>query len=79
MDVREVLNGIFQEVFDDRNIEITPKMTANDVEGWDSFAHVTLILAIETKFKIKFSMKEAVAFKNVGDLIRGVEQKVQTN
>ncbi|MFA5143716.1 MAG: acyl carrier protein [Candidatus Omnitrophota bacterium] len=76
MDVINKLNGVFREVFDDNSIEIRPEMTANDVDGWDSFSHVTLIVAIETRFNIKFTRKELLTFKNVGDLIKGIEQKI---
>lgn len=76
MDVRDKLNGIFQEVFKDNTIEIKPETTANDVEGWDSFSHVILIAAIEIRFNIKFSLKEVMSFKNVGDLIRCIERKM---
>jgi acyl carrier protein len=76
MDVRDKLNGIFHEVFKNDSIQINPEMTANDVEGWDSFSYVTLIVAIETRFDIKFSLKEAMGFKNVGDLIKCIEGKI---
>lgn len=76
MEVRERLNPIFREVFKDDNMEISPEMTANDVDGWDSFSHATLIVAIETRFNINFALKEAMSFKNVGDLIKSIEQKI---
>lgn len=76
MDVRDKLNGIFQEVFKDDTIHIKPEMTANDIEGWDSFSHVTLITAIEIRFSIKFSLKEIMSFKNVGDLMQCIERKI---
>ena len=76
MEVQDKLNGIFQEVFKDDGIEIKPEMTANNVEGWDSFSHVTLIVAIETRFNIKFSLKETMSFKNVGDMMKCIERKI---
>lgn len=76
MDVRDKLNGIFREVFKDDGIQIRPETTANDIEGWDSFSHVTLIVAIETRFNIKFSLKEIMGFKNVGYLMKNIEQKI---
>lgn len=76
MDVRDKLNRIFQEVFKDDSIQIKPETTANDIDGWDSFSHITLIVAIETRFNIVFSVKEVMAFKNVGDLIKGIEKKI---
>ena len=77
MKVRDKLNGIFQEVFKDESIQIKPGMTANDIEGWDSFSHVTLIVAIEIRFNIKFSLKETLSFKDIGDLMRCIEKKIK--
>jgi acyl carrier protein len=75
MDVQEKLNPIFREVFENDSINITPQTTANDVEGWDSLSHVTLILAIETEFKIRFTQKELMTFRNVGDLMAFIRAK----
>ena len=76
MSIIEPLNEIFCEVFDDDDIELTPEMTADDVDGWDSLSHVNLIVTIETRFKIKFTQKELLTFKNVGDLMASVESKI---
>ena len=78
MELRDELNGIFRKVFDDDDINITPEMTANDVDGWDSLSHVNLIVAIESKFKITFSQKELLTFKNVGDLLNSINNKITT-
>jgi acyl carrier protein len=72
----ETLNQIFKMVFDDDGIQISPEMTANDVDGWDSLSHVNLITTIEAKFNIRFSQKELLKQRNVGDLIRDIEFKL---
>ena len=76
MELLDKLNYIFCEVFDDEDIKIAPEMTANDVDGWDSLSHVNLIVAIETKFNIRFNQKELLTFKNVGDLLNSIRSKV---
>ncbi|HLO25151.1 MAG TPA: acyl carrier protein [Geobacteraceae bacterium] len=76
MSTQEILNGIFQQVFDDDAIHISPEMTANDVDGWDSLSHVNLIVAVETTFGIRFSQKELLTFRNVGDLLNCIERKI---
>ena len=76
MELLEKLNEIFREVFDDDDIRISPEMTANDVDGWDSLSHVNLIVAIESKFKITFTQKELLTFKNVGDLLNSIRSKI---
>jgi acyl carrier protein len=77
MSTRDALNGIFQQVFDDDTISIMPETTANDIDGWDSLSHVNLIVAVEAQFGIRFNQKELLTFKNVGDLLRSIESKIQ--
>jgi acyl carrier protein len=76
MTTLENLNQIFQMVFDDYNLQIRTDMTANDVDGWDSLSHVNLITTIEAKFGIRFTQKELLKQKNVGDLLVGIESKL---
>jgi acyl carrier protein len=63
------LAEIFQDVFDEDLIEVTPELSAKDVEGWDSLTHIRLILTVEKAFKIKFSTSEIGKLENMGDLV----------
>lgn len=62
------LKEIFAEVFDEDIDPLTPQLTAKDVDGWDSLAHIRLILTVERAFQIKFSTVEIGRLENVGDL-----------
>jgi acyl carrier protein len=61
------LTGIFRDVFDDEGIVVTPLLTADDVDEWDSLSHIRLVLAVERKFGLKFSAAEVSRLKNVGE------------
>ena len=63
------LAEIFEDVFDEDSIKLTPELSAKDVDGWDSLTHIRLILTIEKAFKIKFSTSEIGKLENVGDLV----------
>jgi len=76
MELQESLNRIFCEVFDDDGIRIAPEMTANDIDGWDSLSHVNLIVAVESHFKIRFTQKELLVMKNIGDLQNAIAAKI---
>ncbi|MFT3905869.1 MAG: acyl carrier protein [Steroidobacteraceae bacterium] len=69
------LTPIFHDVFDDEGLQLTPQLSADDVDDWDSLMHVRLILAIEQKFGIKFSAAEVGRLKNVGDLVQLIAAK----
>lgn len=68
-EVFEGLNEVFQDVFDDDTIEVQEETTADDIEDWDSFEHINLIVAIEKKFQIKFKMGEVAKLKNVSEMV----------
>ena len=71
------LNDIFRDVFDDDTIQLTPETTAADIPGWDSVAHVDLIVSIETRMKIKFKTSELGSLHNVGQLVGAIEYKLE--
>jgi acyl carrier protein len=71
------LDEIFQDVFDEDGIKLTPELSAKDVDGWDSLTHIRLILTIEKVFKIKFSTSEIGKLENVGDLVALIKMRTQ--
>ncbi len=63
------LNKIFAAYFNNKKILINEITTAKDIKNWDSLAQVALIISIERKFKLKFSVKEVDNLKNIGDMV----------
>lgn len=72
------LTGIFREVFDDDSIVLTPETTAADVRDWDLANHVTLVVSIESRLKIRFKTFELEALHNVGHLAGLVNEKLNS-
>ena len=71
----EALTPVFREVFDDDSIEIDEETTAADIDAWDSVEHFNLISEIESRFKMRFSMREVSGMKNVGELAEIVAER----
>lgn len=69
------LTVVLQDIFDDDQLVATPELTADDVLGWDSFAHMRLIVAIERSFAVTFTAAEAFASRNVGELAEIIGRK----
>jgi len=70
------LESIFRDILDRPDLVLTPESNANNVEDWDSLAHINLVSAIEKHYKIKFALGELQELKNVGDMIALIEVKL---
>jgi acyl carrier protein len=51
-----------------RALTLTNEMTAPDIEGWDSVAHINLMFGIEQAFGVRFKGNELAEMKNIGEL-----------
>lgn len=76
MELKEKLQEVFRDVFDDDDIVIFEEMTAKDIEDWDSLMHIQLIVAIEKAFQVKFSTKDVKDIKNVGEFMELIQRKM---
>jgi len=76
MDIKKDLQEIFRDVFDDDDLELTAETTANDIEDWDSFAQIQLVVAIEKYFNIHFQVDEVGSLKNVGEMIQLIDKRM---
>ena len=75
-DIYAQLTPIFRNLFDDDTLTPTPGLTAADVPDWDSFTHINLIVAVESKFGIKFHTAELESMHTVGHLADLIQTKL---
>lgn len=70
----EELTPLFREVLENEGISITAETVAADIEEWDSLNHIYLVVAIEKKYKIKFTTHQIQSWKSVGDMINDLNK-----
>jgi acyl carrier protein len=56
--ILDSLNTIFQEELDDPKLQVTLDLTQDDLQTWDSLAHVRIIASIEERFGFQFSLSQ---------------------
>jgi acyl carrier protein len=74
-EIYQTLGEIFQDVFL-REVPMRPELTARDVEGWDSFKQIEIVMAVEERFAIRLTTRELDSLQSVGDLVRVVAAKL---
>ena len=75
-EIFEALQDIFVSLFGDGVPTLTDKTTAQDVDGWDSLMHITMISEVENRFDVQFSMKDVIGMKNVGEMVDLIEENL---
>ena len=66
MTTHEKLEKIFQDAFG--IAKLTDKMSIDTVEGWDSMAHVALIMTLQREFNISISPAQAIELTDVASI-----------
>ena len=72
----ERLTEVFRTLFDIPDIEIRDSLAAKDIDDWDSFNHINLIINIEQEFNVRFTSEEVSGMQNVGDLKKILAAKI---
>jgi acyl carrier protein len=76
VDVIARLQNIFDTVFLEP-VVLTPTLSAKDVPEWDSLTHISLLVAVEKAFSVRFRVGEVEATKNVGEFADLIVKRVQ--
>jgi acyl carrier protein len=74
-DIYRTLGDIFSDVFLRDDIALTPALSAKDVDGWDSFKQIEIVMATEERFDFKFTSLELDEMQRLGDLVRIVAER----
>lgn len=74
--ILEALNKIWREELDNESIVLNDSTTASDIEDWDSITNIQLVVATEKFYKIRFTASEISGFKNVGEMVDCIKNKV---
>jgi len=69
------LTPIFADILDQPNLQLDPQSNASNVDGWDSLAHIDLVMAIEKRYRIKFALGELQDLKNLGEMAALIQKK----
>ena len=70
------IQSIVQKVINDEKIILKLDSKASEIEGWDSLAHIRILVSIEKLYSIKFNLSEMQNMKDVSEFVRLIQQKI---
>jgi acyl carrier protein len=77
LDILRRVTTIVADVLGHDSLTLEPSMTAADVDGWDSVAHIQILVAVEQAFKVRFRTGELGAVQNVGALVQRIAARLE--
>jgi acyl carrier protein len=77
--MEERLRRVLSDVFELEAGEITSDSSPETVVLWDSLHHLKMVSAIETVFRVKFTMKEIRSMTTVGRVREVLEHHLDGN
>ena len=77
MEIKDELQELFRDILDIDDLILEDTTSADDIDEWDSLAHINLVVAIEREFKIRFALGELSDMKNIGAMIGSILEKIK--
>ena len=72
---RKIVNETLLEVFPSLNGEINQSWGPDEIQDWDSLAHLNLVMVLGEKFNVSLEFEEVMSIENVGDIFRVLDDK----
>lgn len=76
-EIMSKLQDVFRDVFDNDEIVINENTVAEDIEEWDSLAHIQLASRIQDIFGIVLGGKEILSWDDVGEMAEAIQAKLK--
>lgn len=74
--ILEKITPIFQQVFNDDELEVNMNLSSEDIDEWSSLSQTILLTEIESAFGIRFKLREAATMNNVKNIVSLIAAKL---
>lgn len=76
MDVMAAVEAVIRDEFPSFKGIVTPETTAMDVDGWDSLAHIGVIMRLERVLEVDIDPESSLSFQNIGELVSYIDKMI---
>lgn len=75
-DILEQVKQVFARVMEVDPSQVGPATSPDNLEQWDSVAHVQLVMGLEEQFNLTISPEESIEFENVQNIVDWLEKNL---
>ena len=76
-EILKTINSILCDIFNDPKLVVSENTSAQNIERWDSIAHVNILMTVERTFQVRFSLGEIKQLRNVGEMVSLIYAKTE--
>lgn len=69
------LKKILAEILEIKEDQIDERITSDNIESWDSFKQMNIIIAIEEEFDLLFDEEESILSNSYTSLLKIIKKK----
>ena len=73
--ISKIIKDCLKKNFPKEKIKDIEKLAIGSFKNWDSLAHLNLLMSIEKKLKIKFTIDEMTSLKKINQIIKVIKKK----
>jgi acyl carrier protein len=77
INIQARLLEVFVATLNDSTFQIEPALQKGDIDSWDSFAHINLMLAIESEFGVEFDSDEIATLLSIGQILEALNHRLE--
>lgn len=74
MEIDDTIKGMMTEIFKTDVCALGTEISPRTIARWDSLAHITLMLALEKKFRIRIPDEQVVTLASFADIAAAVKR-----
>ena len=74
-EINKIVNETLLEVFPSLNGEINESWGPDQIQDWDSLAHLNLVMTLGEKFDVSLEFEEVMSIETIGDIFRVLNEK----
>jgi acyl carrier protein len=78
-EILAVFTEILGDLLQDDRVMLTMETRREEIPNWDSFNYINFIVAIEVKFRIKFTIAAVESFADVGAVVKETMRLLSAN
>ena len=74
-EINKIVNETLLEVFPSLYGEINKSWGPDQIQDWDSLAHLNLVMTLGEKFDVSLEFEEVMSIETIGDIFRVLNEK----